>query len=74
MTNKTKHHDKNLFFRYCLYWFSGSRVLKGHVKNSLAINLQNQFNFLRKINTLIFKILKDHQKHHLYNIVILNVL
>ena len=38
MTNKTKHHGKKLFFRYCLYWFSGSRVLEGHVKNSLAIN------------------------------------
>ena len=38
MTNKTKHHVKKYFCRYCLQCFSSSRVIECHVKYCLAIN------------------------------------
>ena len=37
-TNKTRHHGKKYFCRYCLQCFYSSRVLEYHVKNCLAIN------------------------------------
>ena len=55
MTNKIKHHsNKNFVDIASIAWFSGSKVLECLVKNCLAI-IQNQFYFLKKINTLIFK-------------------
>ena len=38
MANKTKHHGKKNFCRFCCQCFSSSRVLECYVKNFLASN------------------------------------
>ena len=37
MTNKTKHHGKKHFWRYCLKCFSSSKILENYAKIYLAI-------------------------------------
>ena len=38
MTNKTKHHSKKHFCKYCLRCFSSSNVLKCQAKNCITID------------------------------------
>ena len=56
MTNKTKHHKtSNITKHYIVY----SAFLAQMYYNVTQLIIQNQFYFLKKVNTLIFKILKD---------------
>ena len=38
MTNKTKHHSKKHFCRYCFQYFSSSGILESQKENYLAIS------------------------------------
>ena len=48
--NKTKHHGKKYFRRYCLQCFSSSKVLECYSKNCLAINRKKSV-FQEKVHT-----------------------
>ena len=55
MYNKTLHHGRKRFFRYCLKYFSSAEILQRHANYQFKMNDKQMIKMPKKCETVKFK-------------------